>query len=105
MKLEKLIWYILLYLQLIKKIQGPFNRISISPNGELIAFYTVRGHVWIVSRDLQDRIADFNAGQMNPPISFNWCGNDAIVAYWDECIFVIGPYGELLEYFKRLIIY
>ncbi|KAJ3276060.1 hypothetical protein HDV01_006230 [Terramyces sp. JEL0728] len=82
--------------QLLQK--GPFHRMSISPNGKLLALYTFDGRLWVVSTDFQVSLADFKTNSNSPPLQMAWCGNDSVLLHWDDVILLVGPSGDYLKF-------
>ena len=78
---------------------GPFRHISISPNGKFIALYTDDSKVWVISRDFQDRLSEYESKVKTPPRDLQWCGNNAVVLAWEDEVHLVGPNGAASKYF------
>ena len=80
--------------------QGPFSRITPSPNGKSLALLTVSGILLVVSADFQRSMAEFNTltvpGADGPVRQVEWCGNDAILVTWESVVILVGPFGDTL---------
>lgn len=72
---------------------GPFAHMSVSPNGEFAALYTVTGKAHIIKADFQDRLSEYDSKSQITPKYVVWCGNEAIVVAWEDEVNVVGPYS------------
>jgi vacuolar protein sorting-associated protein 16 len=72
---------------------GPFKHISASPSGNVVALYTSDGKVWTVSSDFQNKYSEYDTKAKTPPISMEWCGEEAVVLAWEDEIHVAGSDG------------
>ncbi|EKM77345.1 hypothetical protein AGABI1DRAFT_77347 [Agaricus bisporus var. burnettii JB137-S8] len=83
--------------------KGPFTHISPSPNGKLLALVTFSGMLWVVSTDFQRSMIEFDTnnvvGAEGSVKQVEWCGNDAILLTWDGLAVLVGPPGDILQYF------
>ena len=78
---------------------GPFQHVSISPNGRFAALYTNDGKVWVVGSDFQNKYSEYDTKAKTPPTNLYWCGNDSVVLAWEDEIHMIGPNGAAAKYF------
>ncbi|KAI8822509.1 Vps16, N-terminal region-domain-containing protein [Fimicolochytrium jonesii] len=78
--------------------QGPFLRMSVSPNGKFLALYTSEGKLWVVSTDFQKNLAEFSTNSANPPTQMTWCGTDSVVLHWPGTVLMVGPFGDWIKY-------
>ncbi|TPX37893.1 hypothetical protein SeMB42_g06813 [Synchytrium endobioticum] len=78
--------------------QGPFLRISASPNGKYLALFTADGRLWVVSSDFQKSLAEFATNSNTPPLQMAWCGTDSVVLHWPDTLLVVGPFGDWIKY-------
>ncbi|TPX34404.1 hypothetical protein SmJEL517_g02979 [Synchytrium microbalum] len=78
--------------------QGPFLRISASPNGKYLALFTADGRLWVVSSDFQKSLAEFSTNSNVPPLQMTWCGTDSVVLHWPDTLLVVGPFGDWIKY-------
>lgn len=72
---------------------GPFNHITVSPNGKFVAVYTEDGRVWVVSSDFTNKLSEYNSRSKTNPKDVQWCGNNAVVLAWEDEVHVVGPNG------------
>ncbi|KAF2434104.1 vacuolar protein sorting-associated protein 16 [Tothia fuscella] len=79
--------------------KGPFQHISVSPNGRFVALYTIDGKVWVVSSDFQDQLSEYDTKSKTNPKDMQWCGNDSVVLAWEDEVHLIGPNGSATKYF------
>ncbi|KAF9530298.1 vacuolar assembling/sorting protein VPS16 [Crepidotus variabilis] len=83
--------------------RGPFAHVSPSPNGKNLALLTAAGLLWVVSTDFQRSMAEFDTsnvvGATGAVLQVEWCGNDAILVTWDSLVVLVGPFGDILQYF------
>lgn len=63
-------------------LNGPFSRISASPNGEFIAVFTKDGFLWIIKSDFCENWTEFGTDISSSPDQFIWCGNEAVCLFW-----------------------
>ncbi|KAL9590998.1 MAG: hypothetical protein Q9203_000194 [Teloschistes exilis] len=78
---------------------GPFNHISVSPNGLYVTLYTDDGMVWVITTDFQNKIGEYESRAKTPPKDVQWCGNDAVMLAWEDEVHLIGPNGASLKYY------
>jgi hypothetical protein len=78
--------------------KGPFQHISVSPNGRFVALYTGDGKVWVVSSDFQKRLSEYDTKSHVNPKDMQWCGNDSVVLAWEDEVHLIGPNGTATKY-------
>ncbi|KAI4197276.1 MAG: hypothetical protein LQ350_006003 [Teloschistes chrysophthalmus] len=78
---------------------GPFNHISVSPNGLYVTLYTDDGMVWVITSDFQNKIGEYESRAKTPPKDVQWCGNDAVMLAWEDEVHLIGPNGASLKYY------
>ncbi|KAF9051351.1 vacuolar protein sorting 16 isoform 1 [Panaeolus papilionaceus] len=85
--------------------RGPFTHVSPSPNGKALALLTFNGTLWVVSADFQRSMAEFETsnvvGAIGQVLQVEWCGNDAILVTWDSLVALVGPFGDVLQYFYQ----
>ncbi|KAJ2356682.1 Vacuolar protein [Coemansia erecta] len=79
--------------------QGPYARISVSPNGRLAALCSLQGRIQVVSMDFQRSFSECMAPAANSPLTdIAWCGSDAaVLAFGDEAM-LVGPFGDTLSF-------
>ena len=77
---------------------GPFKHVTVSPNGQYVALYTVDGKVWVITSDFQNKIGEYESKTKTPPKDVQWCGNDSVLLAWEDEIHMVGPNGALLKY-------
>jgi hypothetical protein len=74
--------------------QGPFLKISISPNGKYIAFFTQLGALLIIKSDFQQICSEFKTSSSQAPIEMNWFGNDGVLLHWEDMILLVDISGN-----------
>jgi hypothetical protein len=52
--------------------KGPFEHISVSPSGDLLALYSQNGKLWVVSSDFQRSILEVETHADSSPIQISW---------------------------------
>ncbi len=52
--------------------QGPFTKMSVSPNGKFLALFTTDGRLWVVSTDFQKNLSEFATNSKVPPQQLIW---------------------------------
>ncbi|KAI8601749.1 Vps16, N-terminal region-domain-containing protein [Dissophora ornata] len=78
--------------------QGPFSKMSVSPDGRFLALFTADGKVWVVSTDFEKNLSEFPTQSHLPPNQLVWCGTDSVVLYWDKIVLMVGPYTGWIKY-------
>ena len=78
---------------------GPFQRISVSPNGKFAGLYTADNKLWVVTSDFQNKLSEYDSRSKEPPLDVQWCANSAVVLAWEDEIHVVGPNGAAVKYF------
>lgn len=78
--------------------QGPFTKMVVSPNGKLLALFTLDGKLWVVSTDFQKNLSEYATKSKIPPQQLVWCGTDSVVLYWDKIVLMVGPFGDWIKY-------
>ena len=76
---------------------GPFNHVSVSPNGMYVTLYTEDGHVWVITSDFQSKIGEYDSKAKTVPKDVQWCGNDSVLLAWEDEVHMIGPNGAVLK--------
>lgn len=79
--------------------RGPFQHVSVSPNGKYVALYTEDGKVWVVSSDFQNRLSEYDTKARTVPKDMQWCGNDCVALAWEDEVHLVGPHGSAAKYF------
>jgi hypothetical protein len=74
--------------------KGPFQHITVSPNGQFVALYTGDGKVWVVTSDFQNRRSEYDSKAKTTPKDMQWCGNDAVALAWEDEVHLVGPHGS-----------
>eukprot|EP00002_Diphylleia_rotans_P004919 TRINITY_DN1382_c0_g2_i1.p1 TRINITY_DN1382_c0_g2~~TRINITY_DN1382_c0_g2_i1.p1 ORF type:complete len:828 (-),score=186.60 TRINITY_DN1382_c0_g2_i1:1462-3921(-) len=82
--------------QLIKN--GPIVKMALSPNGKILACFTVSGLLWVVSSDFTKNLSEFDTRSKVPPQQIVWCGADSVIMYWDKILLMVGPHGHWIKY-------
>lgn len=77
---------------------GPFKKMTISPNGGLIALFSSIGKILVISSDFQRNLSDFDTNSPEVPSSFDWCGADSVVMFRDRTLLIVGPFGDTAQY-------
>ncbi|KAJ1830800.1 Vacuolar protein [Coemansia sp. RSA 2711] len=78
--------------------QGPYARISVSPNGRLVALSSqLQGRIQVVSMDFQRSFSECAApaGALG---DVAWCGSDAAVLSFGSEALLVGPFGDTLSF-------
>ncbi|XP_028391423.1 vacuolar protein sorting-associated protein 16 homolog [Dendronephthya gigantea] len=68
-----------------------FTEMALSINHKYLALYADTGLVWIGSSDLKTVYCEFNTRQTSRPEQLAWCGNGAVICYWQYQYMMIGP--------------
>ncbi|KAJ2654725.1 Vacuolar protein [Coemansia sp. RSA 1200] len=83
--------------------QGPYTRISVSPNGRLVALCSGNendgsSRVQVVSIDFQRSYSEYVRTPGEAPRDVAWCGSDAVVASYAAEAVLVGPFGDTLSF-------
>ena len=76
---------------------GPFNHVSVSPNGQFVTLYTEDGKVWVITSDFQNKLGEYESKTKTIPKDVQWCGNDSVLLAWEDEVHMIGPKGASLK--------
>ncbi|KAJ2449915.1 Vacuolar protein [Coemansia sp. RSA 2336] len=82
--------------------QGPYARISVSPNGRLVALCSQQGRVQVVSTDFQRSFSECTSDESSSLLQVAWCGSDAAVLSYTDKVQLVGPFGALLTFAETL---
>lgn len=52
--------------------QGPFTKMSVSPNGKYLALFTAEGKLWVVSTDFEKNLSEYATKSKVPPQQLVW---------------------------------
>eukprot|EP00823_Brevimastigomonas_motovehiculus_P004940 TRINITY_DN3388_c0_g1_i1.p1 TRINITY_DN3388_c0_g1~~TRINITY_DN3388_c0_g1_i1.p1 ORF type:complete len:857 (+),score=223.08 TRINITY_DN3388_c0_g1_i1:107-2677(+) len=77
---------------------GPFVRIAVSPTGKKIACFNDKGVLLVISSDFSKNLSKFGTSSKVPPKNMVWCGDDAVVLYWDKIILLVGAMNDFVKY-------
>eukprot|EP01135_Chromosphaera_perkinsii_P006872 Nk52_evm27s621 gene=Nk52_evmTU27s621 len=77
---------------------GSFTQMTVSPNGKLIALFSVTGVLSVVSTDFQKSFTEYNSKTNVTPSQLCWCGTDSVIAAWDNEVLMVGPFGGVKRY-------
>mmetsp|Transcript_43622 Transcript_43622/g.113661 ORF Transcript_43622/g.113661 Transcript_43622/m.113661 type:complete len:859 (-) Transcript_43622:130-2706(-) len=77
---------------------GPFKRMSLAKSGQLLALFSVKGKMIVMTSNLQKILSEFDADTPLPPLSVNWCGSDSVVLQWSSTLMNVGPYGDWMRF-------
>ncbi|KAJ2550540.1 Vacuolar protein [Coemansia sp. RSA 1933] len=80
---------------------GPYTRISVSPNGRLVALFSnsnSNSRVQVVSMDFQRSFSEYERSPAETPGDVAWCSSDAVVASFASEAVLIGPFGDTLVF-------
>ncbi|KAJ2008102.1 Vacuolar protein [Coemansia thaxteri] len=83
---------------------GPYARISVSPNGRLVALCSDSGRrIQVVSMDFQRSFSECTRSSPSAEADdflydIAWCGSDAAVASFASEVLLIGPFGDTLAF-------
>ncbi|KAJ2660898.1 Vacuolar protein sorting-associated protein 16 [Coemansia sp. RSA 1199] len=78
--------------------QGPYARISVSPNGRLAALCSLQGRIQVVSIDFQRSFSECTAPVSAALADIAWCGSDAAVLSFGDEALLVGPFGDTLSF-------
>jgi WD40 repeat protein len=77
---------------------GPFAKMIVSPNGKLVAAFSIDGTLHIFHSEFDKNLSKFGTNSKVPPLDMCWCGDDAVVLYWENILLLVGLYGDFIKY-------
>jgi vacuolar protein sorting-associated protein 16 len=77
---------------------GPFTRMSIAPNGKLLASFSADGKLLVTNLDFTEQLSEFDAQTKKAPLQMCWCGADAVTLHWSEVLLIVGPYNDWVKH-------
>ncbi|XP_026744401.1 vacuolar protein sorting-associated protein 16 homolog [Trichoplusia ni] len=69
-----------------------------SQNGKHVAFFTDSGILWIGSADFETKTSEIDTGYIKQPKELMWCGTEAVVAHWDDTMWIYGSKGNKQDF-------
>lgn len=69
---------------------------AVSINSRHIVLFTNSGLLWLGSSDLRRKYCEIDTNIVFPPNQLVWCGNEAIVAFWEanRSLLIVGRNGD-----------
>ncbi|GMH32446.1 hypothetical protein BSKO_00280 [Bryopsis sp. KO-2023] len=77
---------------------GTIVMMSVSPNGEFVGAFTEEGSLVVLASDFTQDYLTFEPPIEGPPLQMSWCGNDAVVLYFEGVIMLVGSFGDWLTF-------
>lgn len=77
---------------------GACIELALSFDHQLVALFTDKGDIHVFSSDLQRKLCEFSTNSQMRPKQLVWCGNRAVVAYWENLLLVIGMQKNWIKY-------
>lgn len=77
---------------------GPFAKMVVSPSGGLVACFSDDGTLFVMTTEFDKNLSRFATKSKLPPKDMVWCGEEAVVLYWDRMILVVGHFGDFIKY-------
>ena len=77
---------------------GPFTKMTVSPNGKLLACFTESGILWVMPVDFSKNLSQFDTKSKTPPEQMVWCGTDSVLLYWEGLLLMVGPFADWVKY-------
>lgn len=82
---------------------GPFLKMSMSPQGNLLACFTASGSVYITPPDFQGMCYTLPTQSSTVPTQMAWCGGDSVVCLCEMAenkymLLMVGPQNSYLSY-------
>ncbi|EMG46948.1 Vacuolar-like protein sorting VPS16 [Candida maltosa Xu316] len=83
---------------------GPFDSVSVSPNGQLISLYNKwLKKIFVISNKFDQILLEYDtSNESSSPYQIEWCGNDAIVLAIKDEIKLVGPGQQAISFFYDL---
>lgn len=74
--------------------------LSLSFNARHIAMFTDSGFIWLGSSNFRSKYCEIDTNNVFKPKQLLWCGNEAVVAYWEEqnSVLVAGIHGQKITF-------
>lgn len=89
------------WIELFPKFLNQFNAIiemAVSSNKKNICLFTDTGNLWIGTSDLKEKYCEFDTESRARPQQLLWCGNRAVVGYWQNILLIVGPEKDFINY-------
>lgn len=77
---------------------GPFNKLSVSSSGTLLACFNDEGTLHVFTTDLSSNVCKFATNSRVAPSAMVWCGDDAVLLHWPGMLLLVGMYGDFVKY-------
>ncbi|CAD7696036.1 unnamed protein product [Ostreobium quekettii] len=78
---------------------GAVSIIAISPNGEFVALFVESGALIVMLQDFTTTLLpNFTPPIDGQPLQMAWCGNDAIVLYYDGVLMLVSSTGDWVTF-------
>lgn len=79
--------------------EGPFEQLSMSPNGQLVVLRTCRA-VFVINKDFNHVLLEYDISEEAlTHCQVEWCGNDAIVISLKDEVRLLGPFQKSVSFF------
>ncbi|CCE83195.1 Piso0_003767 [Millerozyma farinosa CBS 7064] len=85
--------------------EGPFDQVSCSPNGNLIAIFNSEvKNIFVLDKGFGQVLLEYDTSKESSAIiQVEWCGNDAIVLSLRDELKLIGPGQDSLSFFFDIL--
>lgn len=84
-----------------KLTDGPFTKISVSPNGQLIALLNPEvSTIFVINTSFTQVLLEYDtSNDSSLPYQLEWCGNDAVVLSLRDEVKLLGPNQASISFF------
>ncbi|KAF0687144.1 Aste57867_21115 [Aphanomyces stellatus] len=80
-------------------LSAPIRKITISPDGQLLALFTQDGTLIVVNTAFDDKILVFDTQSIFPPGAMCWCGDSSVLLFWSSLgLVLVGFRGSWLKF-------
>jgi hypothetical protein len=80
---------------------GVVEKIAVSPDSQKIAFFNSDGILATATSSLQSSLSESKTKSKVPPTEMMWCGNDAVLLYWNQAppaVITLISKGNFIKY-------
>jgi hypothetical protein len=82
----------------VKDMPDAFIEMAVSFDYKYLAMFGSNGRLWVGLSNLQEVYCECDTQATQRPKQLVWCGSGAIVAYWENMLFMVGPNKDFINF-------